>query len=124
MAKRILVIDDQESMRSIIAQMLKGKGHTVIAAVDGEEGLKFFEQYKNEFDLVLCDVNMPKKNGFEVLQAIKSSRPATPVVLMTGTNEEMAGYFGKEFKAEAVINKPFVVDEALKTIEALLNRPA
>ncbi|MFC1568160.1 response regulator transcription factor [Candidatus Margulisiibacteriota bacterium] len=122
MVKRILVIDDQESMRSIISQMLKDKGHQVLAAADGEEGLKLFDQKPEMIDLVLADVNMPKKDGFEVLKAIKSNRPQTPVILMTGTNQDMAQYFGKEFKADGVINKPFVVAEVIKTIEKLLGQ--
>jgi two-component system alkaline phosphatase synthesis response regulator PhoP len=121
MAKRILVIDDQESMRSIISQMLKDKGYAVVAAADGEEGLKLFSQKPELIDLVIADVNMPKKDGFEVLRTIKSSRPQTPVILMTGANEDMAKYFGKEFKADGIINKPFAVEETLNTIEKFLN---
>jgi DNA-binding response OmpR family regulator len=122
MTKKILVIDDQESMRSIISQMLKDQGHEVAAAADGEEGLKLFDQDPQNFALVIADVNMPKKDGFEVLKTIKAGHPSTPVILMTGTNEAMADYFGREFKADGVINKPFVVEEALKVIGKLLDR--
>jgi two-component system alkaline phosphatase synthesis response regulator PhoP len=122
MAKRILVIDDQESMRSVATQMLGEKGHEIVTAGDGAEGWKIFEREGSTFNLVLADVNMPKLDGFELLKRIKTKSPKTPVILLTGTNEEMAQYFGKEFKADEVINKPFIVDEAVATIEKLLNR--
>ncbi|MBU0672857.1 MAG: response regulator [Candidatus Margulisbacteria bacterium] len=84
--KHVLVIDDQESMLSITSQMLKDQGYQVTTAGDGEEGLRLFESNPATFNLVMCDVNMPKVNGFEVLNKIKSNRPKLPVILLTGTN--------------------------------------
>jgi len=103
MAKHILVIDDQESMRSIISQMLKDKGYQVTTANDGEEGLNLFNQNPESFSLVLADVNMPKTDGFEFLKKVKSDHPKTPVILLTGVNEDVAKFMGKEYKADGVI---------------------
>jgi two-component system response regulator PilR (NtrC family)/two-component system response regulator HydG len=117
----ILVIDDQPSMRSFISQMLKDKGHQVSTAGDGEEGLKLFDQDPGSFDLVLADVNMPKIDGFEFLKEVKSNHPRTPVILLTGVNEDAAKYVGKEYKADGVIKKPFKVEETLAEIEKVIS---
>lgn len=118
---KILVIDDQESMRSIISQMLRDKGHQVTTADDGEEGLKLFEQEAAAYDLVLADVNMPGLDGFELLRTIKSKHPRKPVILLTGVNEDAAQYMGKEHKADGVIKKPFQVEETVKQIEKVIS---
>lgn len=120
MAAHILVIDDQESMRSIISQMLKNKGFQVSTANDGEEGLNLFNQNPESFSLVLADVNMPKIDGFEFLKRVKSDHPKTPVILLTGVNEDIAKYVGKEYKADGVIKKPFKVEETLAEIEKVI----
>ncbi len=120
MAAHILVIDDQESMRSIISQMLKNKGFQVSTANDGEEGLNLFNQNPGSFSLVLADVNMPKIDGFEFLKKVKSSHPQTPVILLTGVNEDIAEYVGKEYKADGVIKKPFKVEETLAEIQKVI----
>ncbi|MBN2058130.1 MAG: response regulator [Candidatus Saganbacteria bacterium] len=119
---KILVIDDQESMRTITAQMLKDAGHEVTTAADGAEGLKLFEDAPASYKLIVADVNMPKMDGFELLKTVKAKHPELPVVLVTGTNEEIADYVGKEYKAEAVLKKPYILDEALKTIESILKQ--
>ena len=116
----ILVIDDQDSMRSIISQMLEDKGHQVATAEDGEQGLKIFETTPAAFDLIMCDVNMPKLDGFEFLQKVKKDHPQTPVILLTGTNPDMAQYIGKEYKANAILKKPFIVDEVMEIVGKLL----
>lgn len=117
----ILVIDDQESMRSIISQMLKDKGHAVTTANDGEEGLNLFNQDPASFNLILADVNMPRIDGFEFLKEVKSAHPQTPVILITGINEDAAKYMGKEYRADGVIKKPFKVEAVLAEIEKIIS---
>lgn len=121
MAKHILIIDDQKSMRSIITQMLKDKGYQVTAAGDGEEGLKRFNQDPGSFNLILADINMPKINGFEFLKIVKLQHSKIPVVFLTGINEDVAKIVGKEYKVDGIIKKPFQVEETLAIIEKLLN---
>jgi len=116
---KILVIDDQESMRSIISQMLRDKGHQVTTADDGEQGLELFKQ--DTYDLVLADVNMPGIDGFELLRTVKSDHPTTPVILLTGVNEDAAQYVGKEYKADGVIKKPFQIEDTVKEIEKVIS---
>jgi len=121
MAKHILVIDDQESARKIISQMLADKGYQVTLAADGEEGLRFFNLNPEAFDLILADVNMPKIDGFEFLKKVKHRSPASPVVFLTGVNEDVVKIIGKEYKVDGIIKKPFQVEATLEIIEKLLN---
>ncbi|MBU0502474.1 MAG: response regulator [bacterium] len=115
---KILIIDDQESMRTIISHMLLDRGHEVLIAEDGEEGLTLFNESPNSFTLVVADVNMPKIDGFELLQKIKTAQPKMPVVLITGMTEEIVKVVSQEeIKPDAIIKKPFIVDEALEIIE-------
>ena len=122
MRKSVLVIDDQDSMRGIICQMLKDKGYQVSNASNGEEGLAIFKKNPQSYDLVLADVNMPKIDGFELLKIIKSSFPNKPVILLTGVDENVAKVVGEEYKADGIIKKPFQVEDALKTIEKISNQ--
>ncbi|MEE8638112.1 MAG: response regulator, partial [Candidatus Margulisiibacteriota bacterium] len=120
MAKHILIIDDQKSMRSILTQMLKDKGYQVTAAGDGEEGLRRFNQDPGSFNLILADINMPKIDGFGFLKIVKLQHPKIPVVFLTGINEDVAKIVGKEHKVDGIIKKPFQVEETLAIIEKLL----
>ncbi|MFC1511247.1 response regulator transcription factor [Candidatus Margulisiibacteriota bacterium] len=120
MAKHILVIDDQESMRNIVAQMLRNEGYQVSEADNGQAGLRLFVQNKYAFDLILADVNMPKIDGFEFLKKVKTLSPNSPVIFLTGINEEVAKTVGTEYKVDGIIKKPFVVEEALAVIQKAL----
>ena len=104
-------------MRDIICHMLKDRGHDLEVAGDGEEGLAIFNAAPHSFNLIVADVNMPKLDGFEFLKIIKSTDPKIPVILMTGMNEEVVGVIGQEYHADAVIKKPFIVEQALDIIE-------
>lgn len=121
MSKHILVIDDQESMRSIISQMLRDNGYFVTTAVDGEAGLMLFNQNPESVNLILADVNMPKIDGFEFLKKVKQTHPKTPVIFLTGVNEDVARTVGEEYKIDGIIKKPFVVSEVLEVIEKFIS---
>jgi len=84
----ILVIDDQKSIRTIIAMVLKESGHEVRLAEDGKEGIELLNG-PSEFDLVITDINMPNTDGNEVARYIRAShRSAIPVIAITGFPEE------------------------------------
>ena len=79
---RILVVDDDPQLRELIGSCLRAKGFTVTEAQDGEEGLNFLDQQLP--DLLLCDVQMPRINGLEVLKAVKQKYPRLPVIMISG----------------------------------------
>jgi CheY-like chemotaxis protein len=111
---RILVIDDEESVRDILSRMLKVKGHWVVVASDGEEGI---ERFKNEaFDLVFTDLGMPKMSGWEVGKTIKEMNPQVPVVMITGWGMELNREKMSESGIDLVVSKPFQFDQVVELV--------
>lgn len=111
---RILVIDDEASVRDILSRMLKVKGHYVVTASSGEEGI---EKFKNgNFDIVLTDLGMPKVSGLDVGRAIKSIDSNIPVAMITGWGIEIDREKLSENGIDLVISKPFNFDQIVKLI--------
>ena len=79
---RLLVVDDEESLRTVLCSELVSEGFKVQNAGDGDEAIEILN--KEEFDLVLLDIKMPRVNGFDVLKHVKEKHPATKVVMLTG----------------------------------------
>jgi len=103
--KTILVVDDEEMTRDVLAQALKIMGYNPITAEDGLEALHMIKDSKP--DLVITDIHMPKMNGLELLQAAKTFDPEIPVILITGFDAEEARTSAHDFEASALITKPF-----------------
>lgn len=121
---RILVIDDDEPLRATVGAMLLSGGHEVVSAADGEDGVRLFQQ--QPFDLVVCDVFMPKKEGLETVKEIRALSAATPIISMTGSYPRPSGgahldpdflRMSKAFGATRVIAKPFKSQELLALIQ-------
>ncbi|HEX9829588.1 MAG TPA: response regulator, partial [Bacteroidota bacterium] len=79
---RILVVDDEEALRTVLSSELEDEGYVVQMAGDGDEAIKILE--KNAFDLILLDIKMPTVDGFEVLKFIKQTHPLSKVIMLTG----------------------------------------
>jgi len=119
MAKKILILDDTQSMRSLLSMTLKQSGYSVIEAIDGVDGLsKLIEN--PDVELIFTDLNMPNKNGVEFIKDVKSnpSFKAIPIIMLTTESEEKKKDEGKAAGAMAWIVKPFKVE----TIQAVLNK--
>jgi CheY-like chemotaxis protein len=111
---RILVIDDEESVRDILSRMLKVKGHEVVVASDGEEGI---ERFRNEtFDLVFTDLGMPKTSGWEVGVAVKEMNPRVPVIMITGWGMELNREKMGESGIDLIVSKPFLFDQVTELV--------
>lgn len=111
---KILVIDDEESIRHMLSMLLKKEGYAVRVVEDGQEGLK--ELIANTYDLVICDVRMPKMGGLELLAELRTRGIKTTMIVMSAFgNREVAI---KAIKAGAYdyIDKPFQKDEILLTL--------
>lgn len=113
---RILVVDDNDAIRSVVSQMLSGLGYEVSAADSGENGLNVF--LKNNFDIVLSDYEMPGMDGVALACRIKQYSPGVPVVIMTGSGKESI-ITGKTSAVDEVIAKPFSIDVLDGTIRNL-----
>ena len=110
---KILIVEDEERIRKVVRSFLVKNGYIVREASDGEEGLDLFYEWNP--DLVLLDVMMPKKDGYEVCRAIKSEK-TTPVLMLTAKTQEEDEIRGLEIGADDYIRKPF----SLKILELRL----
>ena len=123
---RILVIDDEPFVRDILSKMFGLKGHEVVVASDGEEGIDRFKS--GRFDLVFTDLGMPRVSGWEVGKTIKTLSPKTPVIMITGWGTELDPAKLSENGIDRVVTKPFNFEElqqvVLQAMESMQNQPA
>jgi len=110
----ILVIDDDERVRTVLKDILVYGGHQVIEASDGILGMKYLEEGK--FDMVLTDLGMPAMNGWEVAKWVKQKTPQIPVGLITGWGTHLDHEKIKESGVDLIIGKPFQVVEILEAV--------
>lgn len=117
--RTILVVDDDERLRDLVAEYLEGRGYRVLTAEDGEDGLA---RVRSEtVDLVVLDVMMPGLDGFEVVRELrKTSR--VPVIMLTARGDELDRIVGLEIGADDYMPKPFNPRELLARIQAVLRR--
>ena len=119
---RMLVIDDDPSIRSLVSGLLEACGHSVVLAENGRVGMKLFE--KGEIDLVVTDIVMPEQEGIATIGAIRRLSPLVPILAISGSNT--IGRYGdylhaaEVLGASATLPKPFVPDELIATIDRLL----
>jgi DNA-binding NtrC family response regulator len=116
--ERILVVDDEEQMRDLLAKVLERKGYEVSVCGDGAEALALLE--REPADLVITDVRMPGLNGMEALRAIKELNHEIVVLIMTAFGSIDQAVQAVKEGAYDYINKPFKIDEILLTIEKAL----
>lgn len=119
MYKKILVVDDEKSIADIIKFNLEKEGFVVELSYDGEDAVK--KIYSENPDLILLDIMLPKKDGFEVLREIRASIN-TPVLMLTAKEEEVDKVLGLELGADDYITKPFSMRELVARVKANLRR--
>ena len=112
---KILIIDDEPLVRSLLKQVLEKSGHSVVEAGNGQEGIRCFRE--NNFDLVITDHGMPVMNGLDAAFRIKKQKPATPVLLITGWQAETDATFQKPSGIDEVITKPFDLENLLDLVQ-------
>jgi len=120
--KKILVIDDEEWLREMIHLALKQKGFEVIEAINGADGI---EKARKELpDLILCDVNMEKVDGYLTLSSLRTEAPTAsiPFILMTGLADNAGMRHGMELGADDYLPKPFTTDALYAAVEARLKK--
>ena len=116
----ILVVDDSPTEQRLIIDALKTTPHQVLTANDGEEALEMAKKHRPE--LILLDVILPKKNGFQVCRQLKTS-PETEnikIVLVTSTTQDSDRFWGLKQGADDYLGKPFTQDELESTLTKLL----
>ena len=109
MKTKILVIEDEQSMREILKMLLEGEGYGVVTAADGAEGLRWLQ--KDIFDLIITDIKMPGADGFEILKQSRRISPDTLVIMITAFGSMEAAIEAMKSGAYDYIHKPFKIDE-------------
>ena len=112
---RVLVIDDERSVRELLVDILKSGGHVPLAAADGASGLALLERVEPP-DLVLIDLGLPGMSGWEVAARLRAERPALPLVLITGWGERLDPTELDRRGIREVIAKPFRTDQVLRVV--------
>ena len=118
-AARILLVDDERSVQTLLAYPLTKDGYEVISAHDGREALERFAQHR--FDLVVLDIMLPKLDGIEVCRRLRS-RSQVPIIMLTAKDDEVDKVLGLEIGADDYITKPFSVREFRSRVRAALRR--
>lgn len=121
-AHRVLIVEDEESIRAGLTDLLDIEGYETAVAVDGQEAIEKVRQWHPH--LVLLDLMLPKSSGFEVCRFIRKQHPETFVLMLTAKNEEMSKIAGLEMGADDYITKPFSVSELMARIKTHLRRAA
>jgi DNA-binding response OmpR family regulator len=119
---RILVVEDEPGIAFALESDLESEGYGVKVAKTGEEGLRLGQS--GEFDLILLDVMLPGKDGFEICRALRRSGSKTPIILLTAKAQEAEKVMGLELGADDYVTKPFSPRELRARIKAVLRRHA
>src|SRR5207302_7668919 len=116
---RILLVDDEQSIQTLLSYPLRKEGYEVVQATDGRAALdRFTEQ---PFDLVVLDLMLPKIDGLEVCRRLRS-RSSVPIIMLTAKSEEIDKVVGLELGADDYITKPFSMREFRSRVKATLRR--
>ncbi|HEY0416324.1 MAG TPA: response regulator transcription factor [Gaiellaceae bacterium] len=115
----ILLVDDEDAVRTVLAFPLEKDGYTVVQAGDGEEALRRFEE--QPVDLVVLDLMLPRLDGLEVCKRLRSTS-TVPIIMLTARDDELDKVLGLELGADDYITKPFSIREFRSRVRALLRR--
>jgi DNA-binding response OmpR family regulator len=120
MSNQILLIEDEKKLVMIIKETLELYDYSVRVASDGIEGIRLFTE--STPDLIILDIMMPRMDGFEVLNRIRSVNRSLPVILLTAKSQTIDLVKGFELGCTDFIKKPFIIDELLARVKAALSR--
>ena len=118
----ILTIEDDPAIRRGVVDALRFAGYDTLEAADGESGREM--ALRRQFDLLLLDLVLPKRDGFEILTEVRRLRPTLPIIILSARGEETNRVHGLRDGADDYVVKPFSVKELLARIEAVIRRSA
>lgn len=120
MSRKILVAEDDPHIRMGLVEALSAEGYSVIECRDGAEALSKIQNVQP--DLVLLDIMMPRKSGFDVCRELRAAKNAVPILMLTAKGQETDKVVGLELGADDYVTKPFSLRELLARVHALLRR--
>ena len=118
--RRILIVEDEDSLVITLRDRLQSEGYDVEVAFDGDAAVDLGSQPR--FDLIVLDVALPRKNGYDVCRDLRARRVQTPVLMLTARGQVVDRVVGLKLGADDYLTKPFDMSELLARIEALLRR--
>jgi DNA-binding response OmpR family regulator len=120
--QKILIVEDDKAIVTGINDLLESEGFRTLIAHDGKQALEYYK--KNKPDLILLDIMIPEKSGYEVCKEVRRSDHHTPIIMLTAKSQEVDKVVGLELGADDYVVKPFGVQELLARIRACLRRTA
>ena len=120
MSKRILIVEDEKNIVDILSFNLSKEGYETMEAYDGDAGLQL--ALEQDPDLILLDLMLPKRSGFDVCRSLRAAGHNTPVIMLTAREEETDKVLGLELGADDYITKPFSMRELLARVKANIRR--
>ena len=117
---KILVVEDEESIRMALEDDLSLEGFQVAGAADGEQGLQMAKE--NSYDLIILDLMLPRLNGTDVCKELRRADITTPIIMLTAKSQEIDKILGLELGADDYVTKPFSPRELLARVKAILRR--
>jgi two-component system, OmpR family, alkaline phosphatase synthesis response regulator PhoP len=120
MSKKILVVDDEQSIVTLIKYNLEQSGYSVITASDGEEGIN--KAILEKPDLMILDLMLPKMDGIEVCKKLRQQKELLPILMLTAKDDEFDKVLGLELGADDYMTKPFSPREVVARVKAILRR--
>lgn len=118
--EEILIVDDEAPIRMALKAAFRKEGISTAEAADGVKALEMIR--KDKYQLIILDVMMPKKGGYEVLQEMRASGNNTPVLMLSGKDDEMNQVLGLGYGADSYLTKPFHTSVLIQTAKALIRR--
>ena len=116
---RILVIDDSEVIRNLLEEYLTDSGYEVDLACDGQEGIE--KALAGDYQVVFCDIHMPRRNGYQVFTEVSNKRPEMFFVMTDSLPDQLAE-MAQNAGAQCCLTKPFDLDQLRRTLESLLTK--
>jgi DNA-binding response OmpR family regulator len=120
MNENILLVEDEDALRTTLGDRLRGEGYVVDTAKDGQEGMEKITT--SPFDLLILDVMLPYRSGFDLCRDIRQAGLVTPILFLTARNEVLDKVVGFKLGGDDYVTKPFEAAELLVRVEALLRR--
>ena len=120
---RILIADDEEAIRSLIARALRQDDHEVVTATDGAHALDVLGRERGAFELLLSDIRMPVMDGIALAHAAARAHPAVTILLMTGYADQRERAYGLDALIHDVLTKPFSLGVMRTAVNGALNAP-
>ncbi|MCT0485744.1 response regulator transcription factor [Weissella paramesenteroides] len=117
---KVLVVDDEPSLQTLLTYNLKKSGFDVVSAVDGKQSLDIIHEQK--IDIVLLDIMLPEESGVDVTRELRAEKNQIPIIMLTALDDEIDKVVGLEIGADDYVTKPFSPREVIARVHAVLRR--